>query len=175
MNLSGLTTPSVVDWKMKPFLKKLSAKQTVFIDVQPEAWSRQCSCDMNVKKLVELIGGSAVVGYKIWYLRNQYIEAERHVVHEKDGIYRDPTFNLDGEMRILFVPDPETSTGYDDRPLKLREGLTEKAVRFCQERDAFERNDLRPRMSSEESWERMPSYEDWLAGVRVPNAIQAFV
>ncbi len=57
---------------------------------------------MNVDKLIEGLGGEKVLGYKIWYLPKSYIEAERHVVHKLGDVFRDPTFNADGEDRILL-------------------------------------------------------------------------
>jgi hypothetical protein len=62
---------------------------------------------MNVDKLIEGRGGEKVLGYKIWYLPKSYIEAERHVVHKLGDVFRDPTFNADGEDRILFVADDD--------------------------------------------------------------------
>lgn len=168
MDLTHLTTPESVDWKVKAFCKRLSRLEPIYVDVQPELWSRQSTCEMNVAKLVREIGGAPRIGYKIWYLKNIYVEAERHVVLESGAGLRDPTFNADGEMKVLFVPDDDPSRGYEDRKMKIREGFTQQARSFAAMADLQEKM-FTHRMSNEESWARMLTYERWLAGERMPN------
>ena len=163
----SLTTPSKIDQKVSSFCRKLSSATPVFIEVTPEIWCRQSCCEMNVEKLIEQLGGKKVHGYKIWYVKGKYIEAERHTVYEHEGILRDPTFNVDGEQKILFVRDYKDTKGYDDRPLKIREGFTQKARLLANQLN--ERDTGVITLSKEESWDVMPSYEDWLAGSRQPN------
>lgn len=167
MNLEGLTTPEKMDQKVASFCRRLSARSPTYVKVEPELWCRQSTCEMNVQKLVEQIGGIKITGYKIWYLKNKYIEAERHVVHECDGSLRDPTFNTDGETVILFVPDQDPATLYDDRPMKIREGFTQRARQFVRMKNEEEK--FAVRLSNEESWNRMLTYEDWLKGERMAN------
>lgn len=167
MQLDGLTTPEKIDQKVASFCRRLSSQAPFYVNVEPELWSRQSTCEMNVLKLMEKIGGSPVLGYKIWYLKNKYIEAERHVIHFLHGAYRDPTFNTDGEMTVLFVPDKNSTTAYDDRPMKVREGFTQRARQFVAIKDQEET--FAVQLSNEDSWDRMLTYERWLAGERMAN------
>lgn len=167
MQLEGLTTPEKIDQRVASFSRRLSSLAPFYVNVEPELWSRQSTCDMNVQKLIEQIGGSQVTGYKIWYLKNKYIEAERHVIHVLSGVFRDPTFNSDGETIILFVPDKDPATTYDARSMKVREGFTQRSRLFAQMKDQEEKFALR--LSNQESWDRMLSYESWLAGERMAN------
>lgn len=169
MQLDGtsLTTPEAIDQKVASFCRKLSNAAPVFVDVKPENWCRQSCCEMNVEKLIEQSGGKKVIGYKIWYKKNKYIEAERHVIYEYGDALRDLTFNTDGETKILFVPDSHMTKGYEDRPMKIREGYSQRARILARQMD--ERDKRTVRMSNDESWQTMLTYEDWLAGERMPN------
>ena len=169
MQLDGknLTTPESIDQKVASFCRSLSRVKPLYVEVRPEPWCRQSCCEMNVDRLIERDGGGKVIGYKIWYMKGKYIEAERHVVLKKDGVLIDPTFNTDGEEKILFLPDTNISKGYEDRAMKVRKGFTQKARLLAKRLDDADKNVIR--MSNEKSWERMLSYEDWLAGKRMPN------
>ena len=167
MQLDGLTTPEKIDQKVASFCRRLSNESPFYVNVEPELWSRQSTCEMNVQKLIEQIGGSKAIGYKIWYIKNKYIEAERHVIHSQEGVYRDPTFNTDGEMTVLFVPDSNPATLYDARPMKVREGLTQRARQFAALANHQEK--FAVQLSNEDSWNRMLTYERWLAGERMAN------
>lgn len=167
MQLDGLTTPEKIDQKVASFCRRLSSQASFFVNVEPELWSRQSTCEMNVQKLIEQIGGLQVIGYKIWYVKNKYIEAERHVIHLLNGAYRDPTFNTDGEMTVLFVPDKNPKTPYVARPMKVREGFTQRARQFVVVKD--QQDKLAVQLSNEDSWDRMLTYERWLAGERMAN------
>lgn len=167
MQLAGLTTPEKIDQKVASFCRRLSDQNPFHVNVEPELWSRQSTCEMNVQKLIEKIGGSQIIGYKIWYLKSKYIEAERHVIHSLNGVYRDPTFNTDGETTVLFVPDKNPTIAYDARPMKVREGFTQRSRLFAAMKDQEET--FAVRMTNEESWNRMLTYERWLAGERMAN------
>lgn len=171
MELNGLTTPVQIDTKVRDFCKSISRVMPIFIDVTPEPWCRQSCCEMNVEKLIEDIGGEKIFGYKIWYLQKSYIEAERHVVHKIDGVFRDPTFNTDGEDRILFVADDDQEIGYWGRPMKIRRGFTNQARRFVETSNAFEASGRIQQMDNEQSWQRMITYADWLSGKRQSNLL----
>ncbi|MEL4410626.1 hypothetical protein [Shewanella algae] len=165
----NLTTPEQIDQNVASFCRSLSSGVPIYIDVKPELWCKQSNCEMNVDKFIEQHGGEKVIGYKIWYTKRKYIEAERHVVYRKDGEYIDLTFNTDGENKILFVPDAKELT-YDEKPLKVRRGLTQKSRLIAKELD--ERDTHVQQMSQEDSWNMMPSYEEWLKGKRMPNMFQ---
>lgn len=164
----NLTTPEKIDKNVSSFCRTLSTEAPIYIDVRPEPWSKQSNCEMNVDKFIELHGGDKIIGYKIWYTKRKYIEAERHVVYKKESEFIDLTFNTDGERKILFIPDDKKLT-YDERPLKLRRGLTQKARILAKKLDERDANILQ--MTQEDSWNTMPSFEEWLKGKRMPNMI----
>lgn len=167
-DLANLTTPEIIDQHVASFCRALSTETPIYIDVEPELWCKQSNCEMNVDKYIEQNDGEKIIGYKIWYVKRKYIEAERHVVYRKDGVYRDLTFNTDGETKILFVPDNKKII-YDGKPLKIRSGLTQKTRLLAKQLDLQQIGILQ--MSQEESWNKMPSYEEWLKGIRMPNLI----
>lgn len=169
MELDGLTTPGQIDAKVRDFCKSISKGAPIFVDVIPELWCRQSCCEMNVDKLIEGRGGEKVLGYKIWYLPKSYIEAERHVVHKLGDVFRDPTFNADGEDRILFVADDDQRGGYMGRPMKIRRGFTNQARRFVEVSIAHESSSRIQQLDNDQSWKRMITYADWLNGKRQAN------
>ncbi|APO98907.1 hypothetical protein BJD13_07325 [Xanthomonas perforans] len=123
---------------------------------------------MNVDKFISANSGEKVIGYKIWYLPESYIEAERHAILRCDGELRDLTFNADGETSILFVPDAQM-VGFDARRPKVRVGLTGPARRAAQVFDAQDRRIAKA--SVEDSWNMMLTYEQWLAGERMGSLL----
>lgn len=169
LDLSTLTTPNKIDKNVKSFCKALSQEPPIFVEVSPELWCRQSCCEMNVERLIAESGGEKIVGYKIWYVKDKYIEAERHVIYKNGDLLRDPTFNTDGEPSILFVPDTDQNLGYEGRPLKIRRGISINGKRFAEQANLTD--GFIQRMSDEESWNTMPSYEEWQEGTRMPNLI----
>ncbi|WP_243310231.1 hypothetical protein [Fundidesulfovibrio agrisoli] len=162
--LEGLTTPGEINEQVVQFARQLSNKSPLFLDCHPELWSRQSCCDMNVEKYIEKHGGSLVCGYRIWYNGPYYIEGERHAVWTDGKEYRDVSFSDDGEGTILFVPD---DLGFEDVPGKVRHTFNAEYEWVV---DLFNKFDLKiRRMSSQEAWDKMLTYERWLAGERMPN------
>ncbi|MEC3890232.1 hypothetical protein [Xanthomonas campestris] len=165
MLIKNLTTPKKIDLNVTIFCKSLNKKAPVYLEVTPELWCRQQCCILNAKKFVTENGGSLVNGYKIWYQRGKYIEGERHtVVRTEDGQFRDITFNADGETLILFSADDDESMDYDDRPLKLRRGFTNAALKLVAQLNLQDK--LIKQGTDEESWANMITYEEWLKGKR---------
>ncbi|MFP1916009.1 hypothetical protein ACLEEZ_10710 [Lonsdalea quercina] len=167
LDIKQLTTPEEIDQHVASFCRTLSTENPVFIDVKPELWCKQSNCEMNVDKFIELQEGEKVIGYKIWYIKRKYIEAERHVVYRNNGQFRDLTFNRDGETKVLFIPDNGKFT-YEDKPLIIRCGLTQGARIFAKECD--KQYIHRQQLSPDDSWNRMISYEEWLSGKRMPDS-----
>ena len=76
-----LTTPLKIDKKVMQFCRKISPNESpIFLENQPLSWSRLNYCNKNVEKMIQLSNGSMVLGYKIWYVPEIYIEAERHAI-----------------------------------------------------------------------------------------------
>ena len=170
---NSLTTPQQLDNNIIEFCRTINpGAKPIFMKVSPEDWCRQSCCDLNVKKMIELNGGKMVCGYKFWYIKDIYMEAERHAVwSDTDGILRDITFNLDGEFKILFLPDVlDKQNNLNENALRLRKGVGfkfEKAVNYFNE---LERKRFKfEAMDEKEAWEKMPTYLDWKNGVRKPG------
>jgi hypothetical protein len=163
---SSLTTPPDMDRQVSQFCKKLSPKANpVFLIVQPPDWSRLNYCNKNVERIIELHGGSIVLGYKIWYVPSLYIEAERHAVWlSPKGELMDITFNKDGETKILFLPVPKLTTVSVKAETKPREGFHPRVMKFIEfqiwtekMKSQFSRID-----DTWEGWERATSFESWI-------------
>lgn len=161
---SNLTTPSNINEQVEQFSKMLSDKKPIFLDCKPELWSRQSCCDMNVSEYIKVHGGRMICGYRIWYNEPLYIEGERHAVWTDGMSLKDVSFVDDGETRILFVPD---DLGFNDAPGKIRHSFNEMYSDILKQYDALENNVHR--LSSQEAWDRMPTYQQWLDGKRMPN------
>lgn len=168
--VDNLTTPVEINNQVTQFARMLSDREPVFLDCEPEPWSRQSCCDSNVAKYIETHGGSILCGYRIWYNGPLYIEGERHAVWTDGDVIRDVSFVDTGEAQVLFVPDEH---GFDDAPPKIRFAFNDEDKGIISQLDAIERTMPKQRMSSERAWEVMPSYEQWLAGKRMPNLFVA--
>lgn len=163
----NLTTPETIDDHIAEFCKSISPFVPFFVDVEPEPWSRQSCCDLNVKKYIEENGGEMVCGYKIWYVKDTYIEAERHALWRREDLYKEITFNVDGEESILFLPDiPSKQGSLELGPRKIRHGLNDMFKQMIQFQEAMEGQSTIEQMSDQECWDTMPTFEDWLKGAR---------
>ncbi|VVE46788.1 hypothetical protein PCO31110_04510 [Pandoraea communis] len=168
---SGLTTPSSINEQVLQFARTLSATAPSFLDCMPEAWSRQSCCNMNVARYVEDNGGRMVCGYRIWYNEPLYIEGERHAVWADGDTIRDVSFVDTGETRTLFVPDEKA---FDEAPQKVRLAFRDEDKSVLAGWEAMMSMVPVQVWSPEESWDSMPTYEQWLAGKRMPNLIPAW-
>jgi hypothetical protein len=114
-----------------------------------------------------------ICGYKIWYHKPRYIEAERHAIWEKDGNYRDLTFNPDAEDRILFLPDSlEKQSGMKLNKHRIRWGKDGRTRQLIEVQESSERSRPIPQVSDEEAWNTMLTYEAWQKGQRMSNIIR---
>ena len=161
-----LTTPPDIDKYVLQFCKNLSPiENPIFLMVQPPNWSRLYYCNKNVERMMQLHGGSMVIGYKIWYVPSLYIEAERHTVWlNPDGELTDITFNKDGETKILFLPVPTLKTVSVSAETKPRESFHSRVARFIdfqiwteKMKSQFSRID-----DTWDGWERAISFESWI-------------
>lgn len=169
---ANLTTPTEINDQVLQFSRLLSSNGPVFLECQPEFWSRQSCCDINVEKYIEQHGGRALCGYRIWYNGPIYIEGERHVVWTNGEITRDVSFVDTGETRILFVPD---ELGFSEAPGKVRFAFNDVDKALLAQFEVMERAVPMVKASAQEAWETMPTYEQWLGGKRMPNVIPGFM
>lgn len=167
-----LTTPSAVTKDIVKFCQTISTSDPFFIDCTPEPWSRQSCCEQNVEEYIALHGGESLFGYKIWAHPPHYIEAERHAIWKSGDTTKDVSFNADGEESILFLPDvPSRQGSLDDNKLRYRWGKdanTKTLISYLEMADQGVQ-----RMTKEQSWNTMLTYEQWLSGRRMSNISSA--
>lgn len=168
---SRLTTPNSINEQVLQFARTLSTAAPSFLDCMPEAWSRQSCCDMNVARYIEDHGGRVICGYRIWYNEPLYIEGERHAVWADGDEIRDVSFVDTGETRTLFVPDEKA---FDEAPQKVRLAFGDADKSVLAGWEAMMSTVPIQFNSPEDSWNSMPTYEQWLAGTRMPNLIPAW-
>jgi hypothetical protein len=169
---SKLTTPIELNDDIRAFCRTISEFEPFFLDVEPEPWSRQSCCNLNVQEYIKRHGGRMICGYKIWYHRPKYFEAERHAIWEKDGEYRDLSFNADGEERILFLPDSvEKQSGMKLNNYRFRWGKDALTRRLIEIQESSERGTLIQQVSDDIAWDTMLTYEAWQKGQRMKNVI----
>lgn len=166
---SGLTTPNSINEQVLQFARTLSTTAPIFLDCMPEAWSRQSCCNMNVARYIDDHGGRIVCGYRIWYNEPLYIEGERHAVWADGDRIRDVSFVDTGETRTLFVADGK-DFGKAPQKVRLAFGDADKSALAGWEAMMSMAATIET-MSPEDSWNCMPTYEQWLAGKRMPNLI----
>ena len=165
-----LTAPTSINHDIKTFCKKISDFQPFFINIEPELWSRQSCCNLNIDEYIKMNGGKIVCGYKIWYNKPKYMEAERHAIWLKNGVYKDISFNADGEDKILFIPDIlEKQNTLEENKSKIRWGKDSRTRQLIKAQETMESIMPIPQMSNEECWNTMLTYEQWNAGERMSN------
>lgn len=165
---ASLTTPAVIDDRVTLFAQKLSDNAPLFLDCQPEPWSRQSCCNLNVAKFIEMHGGRILCGYRIWYAQPRYIEGERHAVWTDGTTIRDVSFVDTGETKIVFVPDDQA---FDGVPAKVRFAFEEADKQALAAYESLMGLVPISTMLDEQAWDTFPTHEEWLAGKRMSNLI----
>jgi hypothetical protein len=160
--IDALTTPTFIDEKVVQFASQLSDQSPQMLTCEPELWSRESCCDLNVQKYIKEHGGKMLCGYRIWYTAPRYIEGERHAVWTDGEKIRDVSFSASGETQTVFVPD---DLGFDAAPGKVRHVFEEedKAALVAHEKLADAMARLMPKPSASQSWNQARTYESWLA------------
>lgn len=167
-----LTTPREINDDIISFCSTVSDAVPVYISAEPEAWSRQGCCDMNVKEYIALHGGEVVCGYRIWYNEPRYIEAERHAIWRNKDVHKDVSFSPDGEQRFLFIADrPDRQASLDDNLRRIRWGKDYETRKLIGIQEDMESRLNIGRMTDEQAWNTMPSYADWQSGKRMPALV----
>ena len=122
------TTPTIITPKIKEYCKDISDVTPLYVYVHPAPGMEFNNCFPNVSSLVKQIGGKQVNGWAIWQFANVYIYFEAHAVWQNDvGCLIDPTPHIDGESRILFLPDSKVK--YQGQKIPgIRKPLTESSL-----------------------------------------------
>lgn len=102
------TTPESITPQIAGFVHRVaSGQQAQYVTVQPAAGAVAHYCTDNVAQYVSQHGGEAVLGWCIWERPTLLLHAEFHMIwRSPEGELIDITPKPDGEVRILFVPDP---------------------------------------------------------------------
>jgi hypothetical protein len=103
-----MTTPAEIRGDIIRFCNELSpGASPEFVGFDGSVAGVQDNCFSNVSRLVEALGGEALLGWTIWEWPGILLEAEFHAVWEdSNGRLIDPTPKADGETRVLFLSDP---------------------------------------------------------------------
>lgn len=103
----GTTTPVNISDAIIKFCAKIDPTQTpVFITPKPNSKAILSECFSNVREHVRVLGGSMQLGWIIWETPDIMLEANFHAVwRSPDGQFVDVTPQIDGETKILFLPD----------------------------------------------------------------------
>lgn len=111
------TTPKCISDDVLRLLELLPKPgEPEFLDLQPEIDARMNECFANVQAKVARDGGEIQYGWIAWERPGALVEAEFHSVwRSPNGQMVDITPKMDGEARVLFVPDYQES--FDGRPV----------------------------------------------------------
>jgi hypothetical protein len=102
------TAPQVVSPPVVSLCRELNPDQTPsWVPVRSEPDAIVNECFDNVLAKVARDQGAIVYGWLIWEWPRVFIEAEHHAVWEKNGALIDITPHVNGEPKVLFLPDPD--------------------------------------------------------------------
>lgn len=103
---SFTTTPKTISAPVRTFCQQISPDQTpAYVPVKADADAIPSECFNNVASKVERDGGTLLYGWLIWEWPRVFVEAEHHAVWEQDGVLTDITPHVNGEQKVLFLPD----------------------------------------------------------------------
>jgi len=100
------TTPRVISDRIKGFCKKATGNEPFYVDVNPLGVKSKCyfNCLVSIKDIIEEKDAEIVWGWLVWEGAHM-LELEHHSVLKLGDDYMDPTPTVDGEKKILFVPN----------------------------------------------------------------------
>jgi hypothetical protein len=102
------TSPRTVSPTIRLLCRDLNRDhEPIWVPVNPSSDAIVSECFNNVAAKVKTEGGSLLFGWTIWEWSRVFIEAEHHAVWVNDGVLLDITPHVNGEDRVLFLPDPE--------------------------------------------------------------------
>jgi hypothetical protein len=102
------TAPAQINDVVARFARIALKGVAQWIDVEPLAGSKETECFDNVDKAIGPNGGKAIMGWIVWEKPGMWLEAEHHAIWEQaDRTWRDVTPTVNGETRVVFVPDDE--------------------------------------------------------------------
>jgi hypothetical protein len=120
------TTPLEITRPIRGVIEQLNrGGQAVHLPVRPEPDAIVNECFPNVEAKISRSGGRMLCGWQLWEWPHVMVEAEFHAVWvSPEGDMVEITPKLDGETRILFVPDERrryTKMAVDNVRIPLRD------------------------------------------------------
>jgi len=98
--------PAQIDDQVTRFARIALKGVPEWIEVEPLERSIQTECFDNVDQAIRADGGKAIMGWIIWEKPGAWLEAEHHAIwQQQNGTWRDVTPTVNGEPRLVFVPD----------------------------------------------------------------------
>jgi hypothetical protein len=106
MNPIRTKTPKSISAHLLPLCARVSNSEPVYVDVAPFPGALPNECFENVRIQTEKYGGDIVHGWSIAEWPGVYAEAQFHAVwRSPDQKLLCVTPSIEGEVRILFLPD----------------------------------------------------------------------
>lgn len=87
----------------------------IWVPVRADQDAIESECFNNVSAKVTREGGAIVYGWLIWEWSRIFVEAEHHAVWESDGNLLDVTPHVNGEPKVLLLPDPSRVYDYESK------------------------------------------------------------
>jgi hypothetical protein len=141
----NLTVPVTVTDDIAAFCRDIAPLGTPqYVNVKPVPGARLNECFVNVDRYAALNGGSVSYGWNVMEWPSTLLEAEFHAVWRgPHGEMLDVTPKVDGEERILFLPDDARvyKGAYTPSIQRAPAGAPAEAAEFieaCQAKWAFE-------------------------------------
>ncbi|MBY4892718.1 hypothetical protein KUL25_08070 [Rhodobacteraceae bacterium N5(2021)] len=133
-----ITTPEMSD-AVTAYAAGLGDGVAELVDVAPAVGAIEDQPFYNVI----LAGEKPVFGWLVWELTGFWLEAQRHVMVERDGKLVDITPPIDGEAQVLFIRDSDWAFDYlNPKPVRKaqRHLLTDDAdvVKWAKLADEFD-------------------------------------
>lgn len=146
------TTPDTIDFTVRDFCASIRPdKEPAYIIVNPESDAVPRNCYPNVKRRIERAGGTILHGWIIWLSPGLFIEGEHHAIWvSPEGEWVDVTPQLDGEKRLLFLPDPENV--WHGRPISNRRRPLSTDPRLGKFLRLAEKGDRQRAQSDDDGW-----------------------
>ena len=138
------TAPQAVSAPIVSLCGEINPDQTpVWVPVRPDPVAIVNECFNNVLAKVARDGGAIVYGWLIWEWPRVLIDAEHHAVWQQHDSLIDITPHVNGEPKVLFLPDPGRIYDYEGKQriinVKRSLGVFASADRWIAANDTLQR------------------------------------
>ena len=118
---------------IRKFCKDISNGTPEYLEYTDTKYGYEAThCHDNVRHYVKHHGGEVVYGWIIWCNTKFKLEAEHHAVWKSpSGKLYDITPRVDGEEKVLFLPDPGRPYDFESRFLWCNRHNGDPILRFA--------------------------------------------